>query len=77
MSNLKWEEKLSEVLNLYEDNKCIAELFTDEEGYWILNSVPLGFWNFNIELDEMYTKEEAKAYVEGLWKSDEWEGDFK
>lgn len=70
MNNLVWKEELSEVLNLYDGEKCVAELFTDENGDWLLNSSPLGLWEFYIEIEKTYNKKEAKAYVEGLLKED-------
>lgn len=70
MNNLVWKEEFDKVLNLYDEDKCVAELFTDENGDWVLNSSSLGLWEFYIEIERVYNKKEAKAYVEGLFKED-------
>lgn len=73
MENIKWELDDNGVLHMYTE---VAQLHKDKYDYWILNSRNLGLDNCEIEFEEVYNEEQAKAYVEGYWNSDEWEGDF-
>ena len=81
MNSLIWKEE-KDILYLYEDDKCVFELFIDEEGYWVAKSQILEIYD-SFAHSELYDKEMAKLTVITLWltsniKKDDinWEGCF-